>query len=40
MLHVIVIEMHNCNNFDQVAILGGQTRIIAGQVILNLHVHL
>lgn len=25
MLHVIVIEMQNCNNFDQVTILVGQT---------------
>ena len=45
MLHVIVIEMQNCNNFDQVTILAGQTRNIIGQVILNLnflqyHVHL
>ena len=37
MLHVIVIEMQNCNNFDQVTILVGQTRNIVGQVILNLN---
>ena len=36
-LHVIVIEMQNCNNFDQVTILVGQTRNIVDQVILNLN---
>ena len=38
MLHVIVIEMQNCNNFDQVTILVGQTRNNnVGQVISNLN---
>ena len=37
MLHLIVIEMQNCNNFDQVTILVGQTRNIVRQVILNLN---
>ena len=35
MLCVIVIEMQNCNNFDQVTILVGRTRNIVGQIILN-----